>query len=235
MNTKRIALVTGANRGLGREIARGLAGLGMHVIVASRNLAAGEQVAAELRADGLEAEAQPLEVSSAESVATLARRVAVMHGRLQVLVNSAGVLLDGYEDSVLELSVDTLRATLETNLFGALRVTQAFVPAMLEAGFGRVVMLSSGMGQLTDMQSGAAAYRISKTALNALTRTLAAECVGTKVKVNAMCPGWCRTDMGGPNATRSAAEGADTALWLATLPDDGPSGGFFRDREPIPW
>lgn len=235
MHTKRIALVTGSNRGLGREIARGLAGLGLHVIVASRDLAAGELVAAELRADGLEAEAQPLEVSSDDSVATLARRIATAHGRIHVLVNNAGVLLDGYEDSVLDLSLDTLRATLETNLFGALRVTQAFVPAMLEAGYGRVVMLSSGMGQLSDMQAGAAAYRLSKTALNALTRTLAAECAGTNVKVNAMCPGWCQTDMGGPNATRSAAEGADTALWLATLPDDGPSSGLFRDRRAIPW
>lgn len=235
MKTKRIALVTGANRGLGREIARGLAELGMHVIVASRHKEAGEKVVAQLRADGLAAETLPLEVSSDDSVASLAHHVATTHGHIQVLVNNAGVLLDSHDDSVLDLPLDTLRATLETNLFGVLRVTQAFVPAMREAGYGRVVMLSSGMGQLAEMQAGTAAYRISKTALNALTRTLAAECAGSNVKVNAMCPGWCRTDMGGPNATRSATEGADTALWLATLPDDGPNGGFFRNRQAIAW
>jgi NAD(P)-dependent dehydrogenase (short-subunit alcohol dehydrogenase family) len=121
------------------------------------------------------------------------------------------------------------------NLFGAWRLTRAMLPLLRASGHGRIVNVSSGGGQLEDMQGGRAAYRVSKTGLNALTRILAAEEGGSGILVNSMCPGWVRTEMGGEAAPRSVEEGADTAVWLATLPDDGPSGGFFRDRKPIPW
>jgi NAD(P)-dependent dehydrogenase (short-subunit alcohol dehydrogenase family) len=156
-------------------------------------------------------------------------------GRADVLVNNAGVMLDGGGRRIADLSLDVLQATLEVNLYGALRVTQALLPMMRRHRYGRIVNLSSGLGQLADMGSGTPAYRISKTALNAFTRILAAELEGTNIKVNSLCPGWVRTDLGGPNAPRSVEEGADTAVWLATLPDKGPSGGFFRDRKRIAW
>jgi NAD(P)-dependent dehydrogenase (short-subunit alcohol dehydrogenase family) len=150
-------------------------------------------------------------------------------------VNNAGILIDSYSTSIAELDLETLRWTLETNVIGAVGVTQALLALMRRHDYGRIVNMSSGLGQLCDMQAGTPAYRISKVALNALTRILAAELKDTHIKVNSMCPGWVRTDMGGPNAPRSVEEGADTAVWLARLPDDGPSGGFFRDRQPIPW
>jgi NAD(P)-dependent dehydrogenase (short-subunit alcohol dehydrogenase family) len=136
---------------------------------------------------------------------------------------------------VLDSKPATWRATLDTNLLGPLLMIQALVPLMKRKGYGRIVNVSSGQGQLTDMGVGTPAYRVSKTALNALTRTTAAELKGSGILANAMCPGWVRTDMGGSGAPRSVEQGADTALWLATLPDNGPSGGYFRDRKPIPW
>jgi NAD(P)-dependent dehydrogenase (short-subunit alcohol dehydrogenase family) len=161
-----------------------------------------------------------------------------IYGRLDVLVNNAAILIDepgGFKASLFDLKADTLRRTMETNLLGPIRLIQAAAPLMREQAYGRIVNISSSAGQLTDMGSGYPAYRMSKTALNALTRIAAAELGGGNVKVNAMCPGWVRTDMGGTSATRSPEEGADTAVWLATLPDDGPTGGFFRDRKPIAW
>jgi NAD(P)-dependent dehydrogenase (short-subunit alcohol dehydrogenase family) len=136
---------------------------------------------------------------------------------------------------VLDSKLVTWRDTLETNLIGPLLLAQVLVPLMKRNGYGRIVNVSSGQGQLSDMGVGTPAYRVSKTALNALTRTLAAELKGSGILVNSMCPGWVRTDMGGAGAPRTVEQGADTAVWLATLPDDGPSGGFFRDRRPIPW
>ena len=147
----------------------------------------------------------------------------------------SGILVDRHATRISELNLETLSWTIETNLYGTLRVTQTVLPLMRKHGYGRIVNMSSGLGQLCDMHAGTPAYRISKTALNAVTRILADELQGTNIKVNSMCPGWVRTDLGGPNATRSVEEGAATAVWLATLPDDGPSGGFFRDREAIPW
>jgi NAD(P)-dependent dehydrogenase (short-subunit alcohol dehydrogenase family) len=128
-----------------------------------------------------------------------------------------------------------LRDAFETNVIGALAVTQACLPLMRANGYGRIVNLSSELGQLASMGTGTPAYRVSKAGLNALTRTLAAELAGTNIKVNTISPGWVRSDMGGPSAPRTLEQGADTAVWLATLPDDGPSGGFFKDRNPIAW
>jgi NAD(P)-dependent dehydrogenase (short-subunit alcohol dehydrogenase family) len=232
---KRVAVVTGANRGMGFEIARQLARHGVRVLVCGRDASKAEAAAQRIRHEGGDALAQELDVTNAAHIAVLASTVQKTCGAIDILVNNAGVLLDPHGSRVLGSSIETYRSTMEVNLFGALQLCLALVPGMRERGYGRVVNMSSGLGQLCDMRAGTPAYRISKTALHALTRTLAAELVGDNVLVNALCPGWVRTDMGGPNATRSVEQGADTAVWLATLPDGGPNGGLFRDRQPIPW
>jgi NAD(P)-dependent dehydrogenase (short-subunit alcohol dehydrogenase family) len=238
-SANKIAVVTGANRGLGLETCRQLARLGLTVIMTARDPARGEEAADGLRAQGLEVIFQPLDVAQPASVARLADYLEQSFGRIDVLVNNAGVFLDplGGDDpgasSVLRADIETVRTSMETNLYGALRMAQALIPMM--RGSGRVVNVSSGMGQLSDMNGCCPGYRFSKVGLNALTCILADELQRTAIKVNSVCPGWVRTDMGGPNAERPVEEGADTIVWLATLADDGPSGGFFRDRQPIAW
>lgn len=231
----RIALVTGGNRGLGFEVVRQLARRGLHVLLASRTLTKGRAAVKLLAVEGLEAEPIRLDVTDPEQIKALARDLRSRLGGLDVLVNNAGVLLDPRGGRFLDSGRATYERTLATNLLGPLMLSQALLPLMIERGYGRIVNLSSGLGQLEEMGSGTPAYRISKTALNALTRIVASDTRGTGVLVNSVCPGWVRTEMGGPEAPRTVAQGADTAVWLATLPGDGPSGGFFRDRKPIPW
>lgn len=231
----RVALVTGANRGIGLEIARQLAMQGFKVWMGSRDRAKGEAAAAALAAQGLAVAPVRLDVTDPDTIEAALGAIASAHGRLDVLINNSGVLLDPAESSVERLNLNTLRRTLESNLIGAIAVTQAALPLMRKGGAGRIVNLSTGMSQLCGMGAGYPAYRISKTALNAFTVTLARDLDGTSIKVNAMCPGWVQTDMGGAQAPRTVAQGADTAVWLATLPDDGPSGKLFRDRTEIPW
>jgi NAD(P)-dependent dehydrogenase (short-subunit alcohol dehydrogenase family) len=237
-----IAVVTGGNRGIGLEICRQLAQRGCRVILGSRDPAKGRAAAKALAAEGLDVSARALDVSDPASVRRFGRALAKDPGRVDILVNNAGVYLDsGYDaegrvaPSGLATTLGTLDATLRTNLHGPLLMIQAVLPLMLARKHGRIVNVSSGSGQLATMGGGELSYRLSKTALNALTRVIAAETTGTGVLVNACCPGWVRTDMGGPHARRSVEEGADTPVWLATLPAKGPTGGFFRDREPIPW
>jgi NAD(P)-dependent dehydrogenase (short-subunit alcohol dehydrogenase family) len=232
---KRIAVVTGGNKGIWFEICRQLAGEGVRVLLTSRDAARGNSAAGNLRAQKLDVLFHPLDVDSDDSVSAFREYLKKEHGRVDVLINNAGILADKHSTSILKAPLDVFRATLETNFFGALRMCQALVPIMRRGHYGRIVNLSSGLGQLSDMGDGTPAYRVSKTALNALTRMVATATDGEDILVNSVCPGWVRTDMGGPEAARSVDKGAETAVWLAMLPHGGPTGGFFRDREPIPW
>lgn len=232
---QRIAIVTGANRGIGLEICRQLAARDDHlVLLTARNASAGKQAAASLQENGGNVQFHALDVNEQNSVRRLIKFVADHFGRADVLVNNAAVYLDR-RLTVREIDPGLVRQTMETNFFGPLRLVQQLLPLMERNDYGRIVNLSSSMGSLTKMRGGALAYRASKVALNSLTRMLAAELQGANIKVNSVDPGWVRTDMGGPHADRDVAQGAETAAWLATLPDDGPSGGFFRDKQPIPW
>ncbi|MCB1503675.1 MAG: SDR family oxidoreductase [Hyphomicrobiaceae bacterium] len=238
MTDMRVALVSGANRGIGLEISRQLARLGQMVALGARDTAKGEKAADELRTEGLEVPVIALDVADPASCAKAVSDVAAMFGRLDVLVNNAGVFLDTTETGqqrALSVSPNTVEQTFRINTLGPLCLIQAAVPLMKQQGYGRIVNVSSGMGQLSEMGGGHAGYRLSKSALNALTRVMAAELASQPIKVNAMCPGWVRTSMGGPGANRSVEQGAETAVWLATLEEDGPSGGFFRDMKPIAW
>lgn len=236
MNAERVVVITGASRGLGRAVAHELAARpGFRVVATARRLEDLGGLVAKLGMSGHVLETQGLDVTDDASAAALRAWLEQRFGRVDVLINNAGIMRERYTTSVLELPLDVLRETLETNLLGVLRVTQVLWPLLRASPAARVVNLASGLGQLSDMQAGVPAYRMSKTALNALTRILAAEASGSAIKVNAVCPGWCRTDLGGADAPKSPEEGIDSVLWLATLPDDGPSGGFFRDRQPIAW
>jgi NAD(P)-dependent dehydrogenase (short-subunit alcohol dehydrogenase family) len=231
MATIRTALVTGANRGIGFEVCRQFASRGLRVIVSGRNLEAATDAA---RRIGGSAESVQLDVSDEASVETARAAIVRRFGVVDVLVNNAGILL-AEQSGILETPLEEMRRTFETNVIGATAVSQAFVPGMVRRGYGRVVNVSSRAGQLSSMTSYAPAYAMSKTALNAMTRQLAAATAGSGVLVNSVCPGWVRTDMGGRTAPRPVEEGADTIVWLATLPDDGPTGEFFSDRRRIAW
>jgi NAD(P)-dependent dehydrogenase (short-subunit alcohol dehydrogenase family) len=238
MLERRVALVSGANRGIGLEVVRQLSKLGMIAVLGSRDPNKGATAAGRLASAGVEAPVVALDVTDAGSIAAAVADVVERFGRIDVLVNNAGIALDGSRSpvsSVLEVSPEVVARTLDANTLGPLRLIQAVVPAMRARGYGRIVNVSSGLGQISAMGGSWPGYRMSKAALNALTRIVAAEVGSANIKVNAMSPGWVRTDMGGKDAPRSVAQGADTIVWLATLPDDGPSGLFFEDREPIAW
>jgi len=238
MTDKRVALVTGANRGMGLEIVRQLSRLGLIAVLAARDLEKGKVAAATLAAEEFDVPVVALDVTDADSIRAAVAEVRGLFGRIDVLVNNAAILKEGLlpeDTSVVDVSGDLVNQTFLTNTVGPLRMIQATVPGMRERGYGRIVNLSSGAGQLAEMGSGFPAYRLSKSALNALTRITAAELGAHEIKINSVCPGWVRTDMGGPHATRTVEHGAETAVWLATLPEDGPTGGFFRDKKPIPW
>lgn len=261
--TQPIAVVTGANRGLGLETGRQLAQRGLHVVLTSRDPAQGQRAADPLRAQGLEVVSRPLEVTDRASVTSLAETLRQEFGQLDVLINNAGIALEGF-------NAEVARRTLAVNCFGVITVVDHLLPLL--SPHGRIVMVSSGMGQVAgltpalqtkfldpamtrarlvelmhtfvrDVEAGqhtqrgwpSNAYRISKAGLNAFTRLLARELAPTAIRVNAVCPGWVRTDMGGRGATRSVEEGASGIVWAALLGEDGPTGGFFRDQQPIPW
>ena len=233
------AIVTGANRGIGREIAHQLVLKGYRVVLTSRDPARGIKTLEGLRQEigsSMPGELvyHPLDVTDAESITNLHESVNTKYGGADVLVNNAAILLD-QNGRILHTPLDIFRLTMETNCFGPLRLCQQFIPGMLARNYGRVVNVSSGSGQIDEMVNDMTAYRLSKIALNGMTRILADSLQGTNVLINAACPGWVHSEMGGPDAPRSEAEGAAGIVWLATLPDGGPQGGFFRDGQQIPW
>jgi NAD(P)-dependent dehydrogenase (short-subunit alcohol dehydrogenase family) len=227
------ALITGANKGIGREVARQLAAKGFHVFVGARNAKAGRKAAEELAKQDGKATFLEIDVCDNESVTAAMREFSNIEDHLDVLVNNAGIIVDG-DDAILKISDDLFRKTLETNTLGALRVTHAFAPLLRKSKAPRVINVSSSGGQLAGGADGwAPVYCISKTALNGVTAQLAAAL--PKFAVNSVCPGWVRTDMGGRSATRSVEEGADTIIWLASEAPQELTGKFLRDRKEIPW
>jgi NAD(P)-dependent dehydrogenase (short-subunit alcohol dehydrogenase family) len=229
----RVALVTGANRGIGLEVCRQLGERGYAVILTARDEQKGWAAAEPLRRGGIDVHVQRLDVADDASVREAAAAVERSPGRLDILVNNAGILYDTWQHAA-EADLAVVRQAFETNTLGPWRVTQSFLPLLRRSGHGRIVNVSSGAGQLSSLDGDTPAYAVSKTALNALTLMLAAELKPARILVNAVCPGWVATDMGGAGG-RPVAEGAAGVVWAATLPDDGPTGGSFRDGKAVPW
>lgn len=238
---KRVAVVTGANRGIGLEVCRNLAQKGIDVVLTSRDKSKGMAAAQQFKNEGLTLNYHPLDVADPASISSFRTFIERTTGRCDILVNNAGIFPDARDASdpscrsILDTKIETVREAMETNVYGPMLLCQALVPLMKKRNYGRIVNLSSGMGQLTYMNGYYPAYRISKTSINSLTRILSDELEEFNILVNSVCPGWVKTDMGGPDATRELPEGADTVVWLATLPDEGPRGKFFRDRKEIEW
>ncbi|MDE3104282.1 MAG: SDR family oxidoreductase [Acidobacteriota bacterium] len=245
MSDRKIALVTGANKGIGLETARQLAALGMTVLLGSRDAARGEAAAAPLRAAGLDVRPVKLDVTSAADRAAVAAHIAQEFGRLDVLVNNAGVSLEGadWTNRTSTTTEEALRGTFETNLFAVVALTQVLLPLLRKSSAGRIVNLSSVLASNTlhaapgsaIANAKAFAYSASKAALNTFTIHLAHELKDTRIKVNSAHPGWVKTEMGGAGAPMEVKQGAETSVTLATLPDDGPTGGYFHLGKPLPW
>lgn len=236
MNSQQVALVTGANRGMGLETCRRLAAMNYRVLLGSRNLDAGRKAAQSLGSD--QVEVVQLDVTSAADITALAQHIESSYGRLDVLVNNAGIMIDGdagRSASICDTQAEVLLQSLQANTIGPIMLINAMLPLMRKVKDARIVNVSSGMGQLADMGGRHPGYRISKTALNAATRIFAAELDPEQFRVNTLCPGWVRTDMGGDDADYSVEEGVDTAVWLATSDEAVNSGGYYRKRELIDW
>ena len=233
MAKNKIALITGANKGIGYEIARQLGEKGYHVLVGARKADAGKLAVASLQKAGASAEFVQIDVSDQASIQKAAKTVAAQFDHLDALVNNAAIMED--KSNITEVADDLLLRTLKTNTFGPLLVTQAFLPLLTKIPGATVVNMSSGLGQLSDMADTYPAYSISKTSLNAVTRQFAAALRDKGVTVNSVCPGWVKTDMGGANAPRTVQQGADTVTWLVTEAPRDLTGKFLRDKAVIPW
>ena len=229
----RVALVTGANRGIGFEVCRQLAEEDFVVLLTARDKTKAQTAASKLANGGVEALA--LDVANARSIEAAVGEVAERYRRLDVLINNAGINYDTWETAETANIDGTVVETIITNLLGPWRMCQAFLPLLRKSKAARVVNVSSESGSVTHMGAGPPAYQVTKAALNALTRTLAGELHQAHILINAVCPGWVATDMGGAGAPRSVKEGAAAIVWAATLPKNGPTGGFFRDGKPLPW
>ena len=230
----RVALVTGGNRGIGFELCRQLLDAGASVVLTARDEARGVEAAERLATSDARLLVLPLDVRDDDAPLELARMVGERFGRLDVLINNAGVALDKFVPSG-DLDVNVLRETLETNVVGAFKVTQAMMPLLSRSEHGRIVNVSSQLGALSVMGGTILAYRMSKAALNAMTRVWASELASDGVLVNSVCPGWIRTDLGGHEAPGTPEAAAQAILAMATLDDDGPTGTFVRDGEIHPW
>jgi NAD(P)-dependent dehydrogenase (short-subunit alcohol dehydrogenase family) len=241
--SEKIALVTGANKGIGFETARQLARAGVHVILAARDRAKGVEASLKLQAEGLGVEALELDVTSLASIGEAARTVERKHGRLDILVNNAGVLLDDLSKKPSEQTLEVWRRTFDTNVFGLVAVTQALLPLLHKSAAGRIVNLSSVLASNTEHSDPKSpyydfkvpAYNVSKSAVNAWTVQLAHELKGSRIKVNAIHPGYVKTDMGGPSAPMEIVDGARTSVQLSLVGEDGPNGGFIHMGQTLPW
>lgn len=231
---KQVALVTGGNRGIGYELIKQLALKGFKVILASRDPEMGHEAAQKLMDSNLDVSFVEMDVDNQESISQAAFTINEKYGRLDVLINNAGVYLDKNE-KLVNMEPSILERTMATNFFGAYHVIRSFIPLMEKRGFGRIINVSSEYGVVSDMSyPGVGAYKLSKFALNGLTRLAAAEINGD-IKINAVDPGWVSSDMGGPSAPRTPKRAAESIMWLATIGPEGPNGGFFRDGKQIDW
>ena len=239
---KRVALVTGANRGIGYAISRRLGEQNITVVLGARDPRKGTEACSRLLGEGLDVHFELLDVIDEKSIKSAIERIQAHFGRLDILINNAGIMIDGEEDA-LNVDQETVRETLRINVLGPLMLCQYCIPLMQAGGYGRIVNLASGLGSLTEMADPesayagvrAPAYRLSKAGLNCITTLMAKEVRGDNILINSACPGWVRTDMGGDQAPLTPEQGADTPVWLATLPDGGPTGGVYRERTLIPW
>jgi len=231
---KKIAAVTGGNRGIGFQICRDIANKDLKVLLTARNSEKGAKSAKILQDEGLDVTFYELDVSSAESIDNFVSRVTKEFSRIDVLVNNAAIIPDS-RSSGLSVEIQELQVSLETNVYGVIQLSQKIIPLMIKNNYGRIINLSSGMGQFADMGSGYLAYRISKTAVNAITKVLANETDSYNIQINSVDPGWVKTEMGGAGASSSVEEGADTIVWLSTRPDNSPTGMFYKKREIISW
>ena len=234
MPYKRIAIVTGANRGLGKCLATELAKDKYHVFLGTRNRQGGLDLGQDLQEQGLEVTWIPLDVSDVSSVRNAYETVSQECDHIDILINNAGINIDECS-TILNVEQETIFQTIQTNTLGPLLLSQLFAPLLSKSNGGRIINVSSAAGQLSGMESRFPAYSISKTALNAVTRQLASALSTQGIAVNSVCPGWCRTNMGGATAPKSVEEGVDTILWLAREAPQSWSGRFFRDREEIVW
>lgn len=234
--TGKVALVTGSNKGIGLELVRQLAKAGVTTILTARNEAQGSAAQAQLQQEGLTVEFLPVDVTNLISIRAAAARIEQHYGKLDILVNNAGILPDeDSESNALIIAPDIVRQVFETNTLGPLQTSQVMLPLLRKSANGKIINISSGMGSLSEMDGGYPAYRISKAALNAVTRILASDLQGSAITVNSVCPGWVKTDMGGPNAERSPERSVNGILPLLLSDDGGPNGQFLRDGKPIPW
>ena len=239
---KRVALVTGANRGIGYVISRLLGEQSITVILGARDPNKGAEACSRLQGQGLDVHFELLDMSDEKSIKAAIGSIRKQFGRLDILVNNAGIMIDGEEDAQ-NVGQETIQMTMQTNVMGPLMLCQACIPLMKTGGYGRIVNMASTLGSLTEMADPRSmyagvrtpAYRFSKAGLNCITTLLAKEVRDDNILINSACPGWVRTDMGGDQAPLTPEQGADNPVWLATLPDGGPTGGFYRERTLIPW
>lgn len=232
MTPKRVALVTGSNRGIGLEIVRQLADKGYTTILSSRNPDSGQEALSTINQASYDLYFHQLDVQSPESIAQIKNYIEQTFGRLDILINNAGINYDTWHN-VASANLEQVSTTFDVNLMGPWRMAQAFIPMMKKQSYGRIVNVSSQSGAIKNQTGNTPGYSLSKAALNLLTMQLANHLNGTGILVNAVCPGWVRTEMGGPNAPRSVEQGASGIVWLAELPDNGPSGTFFTDKKEI--